>query len=142
MMMPAGGNEPQLRNSEARRGPAQLWWAAVPVVSMGFLAFVPFLAYAIRVGRKRDWALFATYLAVTVAMIVTVGVVNSNSGASAGVGGFVIALAGCAAIHACILFRPARSMTPRERPVRLRDRNRAAVKQARAGLSAGRPRGT
>jgi DNA uptake protein ComE-like DNA-binding protein len=83
-----------------------MWWAAVPVVSVGFLSFVPFLAYAITRGRKRDWAVFAAYLAATVAMFVAVGAINSNSGAGAGVGGFIIALAGCAAVHSAILFRP------------------------------------
>lgn len=132
-MVLAGRNRPQLPR---RRGAAQLWWAAIPVVSIGFLAFVPFLAYAIMRGRKRDWAVFATYLALTVAMIVTIGAIPSSSGASAGVGGFIIALAGCAAIHACILFRPAPRVPPQAQPqagpeaASPRQRNRDALRQA------------
>jgi hypothetical protein len=58
--------------------------------------------------RKRDWAVFAAYLAATVALIVAIGAVSPDSNASGGVGGFIIALAGCAAVHSAILFRPGR----------------------------------
>ena len=41
-------------------------------------------------------------------MIVAIGAVSSSSGAGAAVGGFIIALAGCAAVHSAVLFRPGR----------------------------------
>ena len=84
----------------------QVAWASVPVVSVGFLSFVPFLGYAVMRRRAADWAVFGAYLAATIAMIVAIGAVNTNSGAGAAVGGFIIALAGCAAVHAAVLFRP------------------------------------
>ena len=107
-------------------------WASVPIWSIGFLSFVPFLAYAVIQRRTRDWAVFAAYLAATVAMIVALGAVNSNSGAGAGVGGFIVALAGCAAVHAAIVFRPSRSLSPlaASMPLSPRQRNREAVAQA------------
>ena len=88
-------------------------WGAVPVVSLGFLSFVPFLAYAVMQRRPRDWAVFAAYLAVTVALITVGGVVNSNSVWADVVALLGIALGICAAIHACILFRPGRAQPSR-----------------------------
>jgi hypothetical protein len=41
-------------------------------------------------------------------MIVALSVVGTNSGADGALGGFIIALAGCAAVHAAMLFRPGR----------------------------------
>jgi hypothetical protein len=100
------------RRARNKRALRQVWWALVPVWSIGFLSFVPFLAYAVIQRRKKDWAVFAAYLAATVAMIVSLGAVNSSSGASAAVGGFIVALAGCAAVHAAVLFRPSREVSP------------------------------
>ena len=107
-------------------------WASVPIWSIGFLSFVPFLAYAVIQRRARDWVVFAVYLVATVAMIVALGAVNSNSGAGAGVGVFIVALAGCAAVHAAIVFRPSRSLSPlaASMPLSPRQRNREAVAQA------------
>ena len=84
----------------------------MPVWSIGFLSPVPFLVYAIMHRTRRDWLVFAGYLAATVAMVVALGASGSNSAATAGVGGFIIALAGCAATHAAVLFRPSRSVAP------------------------------
>jgi hypothetical protein len=114
----------------------QVAWASVPVWSIGFLSFVPFLAYAVINRRKRDWAVFAAYLAATVALIVAIGVVNPDSNASGGVGGFIIALAGCAAVHAAILFRPGRdraTVAPTGTPS-LKERNREALAEARSRI--------
>jgi hypothetical protein len=111
---PSSGNHRELTpQAPARRaGPVvrQVLWASVPVWSLGFLSFVPFLANAIIRRRKADWAVFAAYLAATVGLIVTAGTVGSgNGGGSAAFGGFIIALAGCAAVHAAIVFRPGNS---------------------------------
>jgi hypothetical protein len=111
----------------------QVWWASVPIWSLGFLSFVPFLAHAVIQRRKQDWAVFAAYLAATVAMIVAVSAVGSTGAATAAVGGFVIALAGAAAIHAAVLFRPSRGVSPlaSSMPLGTRQRNRLAVEEAR-----------
>ena len=114
----------------------QVAWASVPVWSIGFLSFVPFLAYAVINRRKRDWAVFAAYLAATVALIVAIGVVNPSSNASGGVGGFIIALAGCAAVHAAILFRPGRdraTLAPAGTPSS-KERTREALAEARGRI--------
>ena len=117
----------------------QIGWASVPVWSIGFLTPVPFLAYAITHRTRRDWWVFAGYLAATVAMIVALGAAGSNSGATAGVGGFIIALAGCGAAHAAVLFRPAHGVAPlgpapAPAAVSARQRNQAAVAAARDKL--------
>ena len=143
-MTPAGWNGPQ---PPARPGPAAdlrgtraggswlrpILWASVPIWSIGFLSFVPFLAYAVIQRRGKDWAVFAAYLAATVAMIVALGVAGSNGSGGAAVGGFIIALAGCAAVHAAIVFRPSRGLSSlgASMPVSPRQRNREAVTQAR-----------
>jgi hypothetical protein len=143
-MTPAGGNDrqhdrqpaPLVPGPPSKRVWRQIWWASVPIWSIGFLSFVPFLAFAVIRRRKKDWAVFAAYLAATVAMIVAVGAVNTNSGAGAAVGGFIVALAGCAAVHAGILFRPSRGLAPLGPAVALstRQRNQAAVARARDTL--------
>jgi hypothetical protein len=116
----------------------QVAWASVPVWSVGFLSFVPFLAFAVINRHKRDWAVFAAYLAATIAMIVAIGVVNTNSGVGAAVGGFIIALAGCAAVHTAVLFRPARAVETAApgpgAPASLQRRNRQAVAEAKSRI--------
>jgi hypothetical protein len=126
-MTPAKRSRPVLR---------QVAWASVPVWSIGFLAFVPFLAYAVINRRRRDWAVFGVYLAATIGVIVAIGAVNSNSGAGAAVGGLIIALAGCAAVHAAVLFRPGRAaLAPPDLEQRsLEQRNRAAVAGAKSRI--------
>jgi hypothetical protein len=121
----------------------QIWWTTVPIWSIGFLSFVPFLTYALIRRRKRDWAVFAGYLAATVAMIVALGSVRSGSGADTALGGFIVALAGCAAAHACVLFRPSAGLAPLlgtsaapTPPLELarRQRNRAALAEAQGAI--------
>ena len=80
------------RRARTRATLRQVWWASIPVWSIGFLSFVPFLAYAVIQRSGKAWAVFAAYLAATVAMIV--------------------ALAGCAAVNAAVLFRPSRAVAP------------------------------
>jgi hypothetical protein len=107
----------------------QLWWTSVPIWSISFLSCLPFLFYALARRRRQDWAVFAGYLAATVAVTVALSVVTSDSGASAGVGLGLIALAGCAATHAFVLYRPGRGPVPGAPDVR--QVNQAAVSQAR-----------
>jgi DNA uptake protein ComE-like DNA-binding protein len=138
-MTPAKPNDPQL----APRGPQsgnrpvlrQVLWAAIPVVSIGFLSFVPFLGYAIMSRRPRDWAVFAAYLAATVALMVAAGTGGHGGGATA-VGWFVIALAGCAAVHSAVLFRPGSAPSVGRPAVSLgpRERNRDAVASAKSRI--------
>ena len=107
----------------------QIGWASVPIWSLGFLSFVSFLAFAVIQCRKRDWAVFAGYLLATVALVATAGLVNANSDAAAeAVGVFMAVLAGCAAIHTCILFRPGRAQPSL---AAARRRNQEAVQGAR-----------
>ena len=147
-MTPANPEPPQ----RARPVLRQVAWASVPVWSIGFLSFVPFLAYAVMNRRKRDWAVFAAYLAATIAMIIALGTVGSGSNAGDAVGGFIIALAGCAAVHTAVLFRPGRERGALGRPERaprgrwgpagagalgprsLEERNRETVAEAKSRI--------
>jgi hypothetical protein len=121
----------------------QVGWASVPVWSIGFLSFVPFLAYAVMNRRRRDWAVFGAYLAATIAMIVALGAVNTSSGAGAAVGGFIIVLAGGAAVHAAVLFRAGGALGSGRAAalgvqspalLSLKERNRESVAAARSRI--------
>ena len=132
-MAPAGPDGRQIQ-PRARSGLTgrQVLWASVPIWSIGFLSFVPFLAYAVSRGGRRAWAVFGGYLAATVAMVIALGTVAAGSDAEAGVGGYIIALAGCAAVHAAVLFRPAREVPADGAPfLSVRQGNQAAVAQAK-----------
>jgi DNA uptake protein ComE-like DNA-binding protein len=125
----------------------QVAWASIPIWSIGFLSFVPFLGFAVINRRRRDWVVFGVYLAATIAMIVSLGAVNSSSGAGAAVGGFIVALAGCAAVHTAVLFRPGREQAAvpagaptgaaagaLAEPASLEQANREAVARAKSRL--------
>ena len=131
---------PRRRSSPVLR---QVAWASIPIWSIGFLSFAPFLGFAVINRRRRDWVVFGVYLAATIAMIVSLGAVNSSSGAGAAVGGFIVALAGCAAVHAAVLFRPGREQAAVPAgapagalagPASLEQANREAVARAKSRL--------
>jgi hypothetical protein len=128
-MTPAGPDN-RLPATTSRGGGTgrQIWWTSVPIWSISFLSCLPFLFYALARRRRQDWAVFAGYLAATVAVTVALSVVTSGTGASAGVGLFLIVLAGCAATHAFLLYRPGRGPVPGAPDVR--QVNQAAVAQA------------
>ena len=122
---------PQVPASRVGRVLRQIWWTSIPIWSLGLLSCVPFLAFAVIQHRKRDWAVFAAYLATTVALIAAVGLVNTDSGWGDAVGVLMVALATCAAIHACILFRPGRDQSPRVSADRQRNQEAMAVARSR-----------
>ena len=136
-MTPAKWNDPKLAPQGPRSRSGSMWrpiaWASIPIWSIGFLSFVPFLGYAIMQRRRRDWAVFAAYLAATVALIVAVATVRSGSHGSTAVGGFLVVLAGAAAVHAGILFRPQASLAPTALPG-MRRRNQDAVAAAKSRI--------
>lgn len=85
----------------------QLGWAAIPIVSVGLLTFVPFAWVAIVRRRARDWAVFAVYLAAVAAYAVTF--VDSNGSAAAYKSASVM-LAGLlviGSVHALLALSPA-----------------------------------
>jgi hypothetical protein len=111
----------------------QIWWTSLPVWSVGFLSFVPFLRIALARRRRQDWAVFAAYLAAVAALIAVVSVRTSGAGTVAG-GVFVMALMGTAAAHAAVEFRPSRRPSRRgspRSPQARRPDNRGAVAAAR-----------
>jgi hypothetical protein len=138
MTKPSGKSHRELTPRVPVRGAApvvrQVLWASVPVWSIGFLSFVPFLAYAIIRRRRADWAVFAAYLAATIGLVVGLGAAGSgNGGGTAVLGGYIIALAGCAAVHAAILFRPgsAPAAPLAVAPPGTRQHNRDAIAEAK-----------
>jgi DNA uptake protein ComE-like DNA-binding protein len=139
--MTSAGPDSRLPATRPRTGRLvrQVWWTSVPIWSIGFLSPVPFLFYAVGQRTRRAWGWFAGYLAATVAMIVALGAFPSGSGGNAAVGGFIVALAGCAAVHSFFLFRPeagpgapgAPGAPLAGRAASVRQLNQAAVIQAR-----------
>src|SRR6266516_5490383 len=119
------------RGSRALR---QLAWASVPVWSVGFLAFAPFLRLAVARRRKRDWAVFAGYLLAVVLEIVLLSVSGRRDPGETLAGGLVLLLMGGAAVHAGIAFGsdPARAAVPL--PGTLDERDRQDVEMARGRM--------
>ncbi len=141
MTKPSSGSHRELtpRAQGRRAAPVvrQVLWASVPVWSFGFLSFVPFLANAVIRRTKADWAVFAAYLAATVGLIVTGATVGSgNGGGSAAFGGYIIALAGCAAVHAAIVFRPGNAPAAQvaAAPPGTRQHNKDAIVEAKSRI--------
>lgn len=85
----------------------QFGWAAVPVLSLGMLAFVPFVGLAISTRRARDWVVAGAYFAVVAALLVLVPTGGHGSSDDTGLlGGGLILVMGVAAVHALVAFRP------------------------------------
>jgi hypothetical protein len=83
--------------------PGRLARASIPVWSLGFLAFVPFLILAVARKRRKDWLILAGYVVAVAAEIVAISISGQSHGASSVVaGGLVIALMGGAATHAFV----------------------------------------
>jgi hypothetical protein len=82
-------------------------WALVPILSPGFLAFVPFLWLALIRRPGRGWAVFAAYLAA-VATATVISILGTQ-GAPAALGFLEIAagLMVIAPVHAVVAFSPA-----------------------------------
>jgi hypothetical protein len=95
----------------------QLVWAWVPILSLGLLAFVPFLWLALIRRRTRDWVVLAAYLAAVgalAAFAVTYALAGHyDQGGTAWTDGVVI-LSGLMVIapaHTLVAFSPAAGLT-------------------------------
>jgi DivIVA domain-containing protein len=87
--------------------PRQLAWGLVPILSLTFLAFVPFLWLALVRRRARDWVVSAAYLAAVATAIVFFGPVYQVSAAQLHLGAVVFAgLLVIAPVHAVLAFSP------------------------------------
>ena len=86
---------------------AQLGWAAVPPLSFGLLAPVPFLWLALVRRRIRDWVVFAIYLAATITVIAALSSVPSNTSITGLPAVIFSLLLVIAPVHAMLAFSPA-----------------------------------
>jgi hypothetical protein len=112
----------------------QLGWAAVPVCSVGFLAFAPSLRLAIARRRQRDWAVFGGYLLAVVAEIVAVSIAGNKGPGETWAGGYVLLLMGVAAVHAAFAFGGDPAPAARPLPGTPDQRNQAALATARSRM--------
>jgi len=80
----------------------QLVWGLVPVLSLGYLAFAPFLWLALVRRRARDWAVFACYMAAPAAVMVLV----NRQGAAADAWEIFPGLMVIGSLHAVLAFSP------------------------------------
>jgi hypothetical protein len=93
----------------------QILLGLVPLVSFGFLAFVPFLVIALMRQRARDWAVFAGYVIAVLAMMIFVAVASADPWeAIAGCLMFVVAGVGTA--HSLVALRPSAMASVAARP--------------------------
>jgi DNA uptake protein ComE-like DNA-binding protein len=113
---------------------SRLAWASIPVWSIGFLAFVPFLRLAIARRRRQDWAIFTGYLIAVVLEIVAVSIGGQQGGGSTAAGGLVILLAGGGALHAFIAFGSEAPAPAIARPETADQLNREALATARGRM--------
>lgn len=102
-------------------------WIAVPLVSLGVLAFAPFLYAAIRRSSRLLGVWAAFYLAVGAAGIVLAGATSSNSVGNSVAGMLLICAAGGGAVHVAAIRKPAPRSLDAVARVRLeRERRRQA----------------
>lgn len=113
----------------------QLAWASVPVWSLGWLAFVPFLRLAIARRQARDWAVFGSYLVASVVEIVTFGASTPDSAAANFAGAVMIALMGVGAVHTLVSYRPSSTLPPVAPASPCELPNRRALTTARSRIS-------
>ncbi len=92
-----------------------LWWASVPVWSLGMLSFAPFFRRALATRCARDWSTTLAYLGLTIVEIVLVAVAGDPSKSSGSnrtlgdvSGGLALLLMGVAGVHAWVGYRAPR----------------------------------
>jgi hypothetical protein len=85
----------------------QLWWGLMPILSLGLLAFLPFLWLALIRRRARHWLVFAAYLAAVVVVGYVVVANYYNSAAWSALYVMLACLVVIAAAQAVVVFRPA-----------------------------------
>lgn len=92
----------------------QVVWALVPVVSLAWLAWCPFLLLALIRRRARDWAVLAAYLAAVAAAETVLIVISGQDVAAANRLAWLIVppLAVTAAIHTLVASVPGPSCPP------------------------------
>jgi len=84
----------------------QVGWGLVPILSVWWLAFAPFLWLADIRRRARDWAVFAAYLAAVAMEIYFLAVAHPGSTAWTIGALMVLLVGGTAAVHTAVAFRP------------------------------------
>ena len=111
----ADGSWPMATATRNRGRLRALWWASVPVWSIGMLSFVPFFRRAIATRRARDWGSTLVYFAATIVEIVFVAVAGdpSKPGGSNHTlgdlgGGLALLLMGVGGVHAWVAYRGTR----------------------------------
>jgi hypothetical protein len=86
---------------------AQLGWAIVPPLTVGFLAFVPFLWLALGRRRVRDWVVLAVYLAASVMAIIDLSSTPANASTTGLPAVPQLLLLVVAPVHTMLAFSPA-----------------------------------
>jgi NACHT domain len=89
----------------------QLAWTSVPLWSIGFLAFAPFLYLALIRRRIRNWIVFAAYLTVVTLFISYLAGPDGDRHPAAAAGLLALFMA-IATVHAFIAFRPGQAPAP------------------------------
>lgn len=84
----------------------QILLSLVPIVSAGFLSFVPFLYIALTRRRRQDWLVCAGYTAAVIAAVILTGAGPPDGPAAAMGTGLILLLMGGAATHSFVALRP------------------------------------
>jgi hypothetical protein len=129
----------RMREQAGRRSIArQLFWAAVPLWSLGMLSFGPFLWLAVTRRRRSDIVATVVYAAAvaTALVLVSVQTATNSHPASAAAGGLLVALMFAGAGHSLVAFRPSRSEVPQDAIRTMADRNVSAISGAKDRINA------
>ena len=140
--VPAGPPSPQPGSNGLPGRLRQLAWASVPIWSLSMLAFAPFLRIALARRRARDWGVLAGYLAAVAVTAALMSVSGPDDAVSAAAGTLAIVVAGVAAVHAFVAFRPGAPAAggPRASELALATaRARIRCRQQARELAAGNP---
>ena len=90
----------------------QIGLSLVPLLSAGFLSFVPFLCIALMRQRRRDWAVFAGYLIAVIAVVVLVSAGQADRALGTAGGGLILILMGLGTAHSLVALRPGAVAAP------------------------------
>jgi hypothetical protein len=118
----------------------RLAWSAVPVVTLGILAWAPFLFQAVRRRTRATWGVVGAYLAGSVlALVFAVRGNPPDSGTTSNglstAGGFIsLSLMIVGAVHCWIVLRPGALAPPRYGPGALPDVDPNTSALARAAM--------
>jgi hypothetical protein len=102
---PSAPYQPAQYVPQAQPDRVSRWWAAAPLLSGGFLAFLPFLRIASVKRRAKDWIVFGGYLAADLLVLALANTSHRHSAGGAVLNVLAFSLLTGGTVHALIALR-------------------------------------